>query len=132
MYSIPKDGDVVLAIRNVLARFKAMRSQRELREKVEQELNFGGGNFHVGEQRVRKLAVISGVAKLKVHTRATGKPGKMNGCPVCGQKLTASRNMTVYGKTITTGYRCPKCEYWTESRNLRLPSRYEFSLRRRK
>jgi len=132
MYSIPKDGDIVLAIRNVLARYKAVRSQRELREKVEQELNFGGGNFHVGEQRVRQLAVVSGVAKLKVHTRSTHKPGKMNGCPVCGSKLTKHRNMTVFGDTITTGYRCSKCEYWTESYNMRMPSRYEFSLRRRK
>ena len=132
MYSIPKDGDVVLAIRNVLARYKVIRSQRDLREKVEQELNFGGGTSHVGEARVRRLAIISGVAILKVHTRATGRAGKMNGCPVCGNELTRHRNMTVYGDTITTGYRCGKCEYWTESNNLRLPSRYEFTLKRRK
>jgi len=132
MYSVPKDGEIVLAIRNVLARYKVIRSQRDLRDKVEQELNFGGGNFHVSGTRVRRLAVISGVALLKVSTRATGKPGRINGCPVCGEKLKASRNMTVYGNTITTGYRCGKCEYWTEMNNLRLPSRYEFTLRRRR
>ena len=132
MYSIPKDVEVVLAIRNVLARYKSVRSQKALKDKVEQELNFGGGNFRVGEERVRRLAVISGVARLKVHTKATGKAGKMNGCPVCGDKLKASRNKTVYGKTIITGYRCPKCEYWTESKNMHIPSRYEFSLRRRR
>ncbi len=132
MYSIPKDGDIVLAIRNVLARYKAVRSQRELRELIEQELNFGGGDFRVSDARARKLAVISGVARLKVHTKSTGKPGTIKVCPVCGEDLNASRNMTVYGDRITTGYRCLKCEYWTESNNLRQPSRYEFILRRRR
>ncbi len=132
MYSIPKDGDIVLAIRNVLARYKAVRSQRELRERLEQELNFGGGNFRVGEARARRLAVISGVARLKVHTKATGKPGTIKTCPVCGEKLKVLRNMTIYGKPKTMGHRCSKCSFRTDSDNLRLPSRYEFHLRRRK
>ncbi|MBA3045362.1 MAG: hypothetical protein KKH41_07635 [Candidatus Thermoplasmatota archaeon] len=130
MYKVPKDGDVVLAIRNVLARYKVIHSQRELRERVEQELNFGGDDYRVSGSRVRKLTVISGVAKLKVSTKSTGKPARVNGCPVCGHEMKPSRNMTVYGKTITTDYRCSKCEYWTEANDHRLPSRYEFSIRR--
>jgi len=132
MYKIPKDGDIVLAIRNVLARYKVIRSQRELREKLEQELNFGGGTFHVSGERARRLAVISGIAKLKVRTRTTGKKGHIDNCPVCGEGLRASRNMTIFGKPITTGYRCTKCDYWTEMDNIRLPSRYEFHLRKRR
>lgn len=132
MYSIPKDGDIVLAIRNVLARYKVIKSQRELRERVEQELNFGGGDFHAGEERVRRLAVISGVARLKVLTRATGREGDVSECPVCGEALRPERNMTVYGSEITTGHRCAKCGFWTETRNLRKPSRYEFHLRKRR
>lgn len=131
MYSIPKDVDVILAIRNVLARFKAVRSQRELRQRVEGELNFGGGDYHVSEERVRRLAVISGVARLRVFTRATGKGGEISDCPVCGEPLRPERNMTVYGKEITTGHRCAKCDFRTETGNLRKPSRYEFALRRR-
>jgi hypothetical protein len=132
MYSIPKDGDIVLAIRNVLARYKVIRSQRELRERVERELNFGGGNFHAGGTRIRMLAVISGVATLKVHTKTDGKAGRMDSCPVCRGELKASRNMTVYGKTVTVGYRCAKCEYWTGADDIRRPSRYEFRLRKRR
>jgi hypothetical protein len=132
MYKVPKDGDIVLAIRNVLARYKLIRSQRELREKVEQELNFGGGTFHVSGNRARRLAVISGVARLKVFTRTTGKQGVIDSCPVCGEDLKASRNMTIFGKPITTGYKCKKCAYWTEMNNIRLPSRYEFYMRKRR
>jgi uncharacterized Zn-binding protein involved in type VI secretion len=132
MYKIPKDGDVVLAIRNVLARYNTVHSQRELRERVEQELNFGSGEFHVSGTRVRRLAVISGIARIKVHTRATGKKGAIVNCPVCRTKLKASRNMTIYGKTVTLGHKCQTCGYMTEKDNLHLPSRYEFSVRRRK
>lgn len=132
MYSIPKDGDIVLAIRNVMARYRAIRSQRELRERVEQELNFGGGTFHVSAERARRLAIISGVAKLKVWTRATGRKGTIKECPVCGETLITSRNMTIFGKPVTTGYKCKKCSYWTEMDNIRLPSRYEFHLRKRR
>lgn len=132
MYKVPKDGDIVLAISNVLARYKVIRSQRELRQKLEQELNFGGGSFHVSGIRARRLAVISGIAKLKVFTRATGKKGVIDNCPVCGEDLKASRNMTLFGNPITTGYRCSKCDYWTEMNNIRLPSRYEFYMRKRR
>jgi len=132
MYKIPKDGDIVLALSNVLARYKVIRSQRELRQKLEQELNFGGGTFHVSGNRARRLAVISGIARLKVFTRTTGKQGIVDNCPVCGEDLKPSRNMTIFGKPITTGYKCKKCAYWTEMNNIRLPSRYEFYMRKRR
>jgi len=132
VYSIPKDGDIVLAIRNVLARFKVVRSQRELRERIEQELNFGGGEYHVSESRARRLAVVSGVARLKVHTKRDGQPGTLESCPVCGEKLKAARNKTIFGKTVTMGYSCVKCSYWTDKGSIRTPSRYEFHLRRRR
>ena len=123
MYSIPKDGDVVLAIRNVLARYKTIHSLRELKERVEQELNFGTGNNRVGEDRIRRLAIISGMAIVKVHTKSTGQDISISKCPVCASNLKASRNMTVYGKTVTIGYKCPECNYWTEKGDLRVPSR---------
>ncbi len=132
MYKVPKDGEVVLAIRNVLARYKNIHSQRELKERVENELNFGNDNYRVGEVRIRRLAIISGMADIKVHTKATGHDIAISNCPVCATKLKASRNMTVYGKTVTLGYKCPECDYWTEKGNLRLPSRYEFSVKRRR
>ena len=132
MYNIPKDGDVVLAIRNVLARYKTVHSLREFKERIEQELNFGTGNYRVGEDRIRRLAIISGMADIKVHTKSTGQDISISKCPVCASSLKASRNMTVYGKTVTVGYKCPECNYWTEKGNLRMPSRYEFTARRRK
>ncbi len=132
MYKIPKDGEVVLAIRNVMARYKFIHSLRELKCRVEAELNFGSDNYRVGEARIRRLAIISGMVDIKVHTKATGNDVSITNCPVCATKLRASRNMTVYGKTVTLGYKCPECDYWTEKGNLRMPSRYEFAIKRGK
>ena len=132
MYKIPKDGDVVLAIRNVLARYKTVHSLRELKRRVEQELNFGNEDYRASEERIRKLAIISGIADITVHTKSTGKDINPAKCPVCNSDLRASRNMTVYGKTVTVGYKCPECGYWTEKGDLRMPSRYEFSVKRRR
>ncbi len=131
MYKIPKDGKVILAIRNVLARYRNINSQRRFKELVERELNQGKEEYRVGGTRIRKLAIVSGIAHIEVHTRGNG--GKKTGstCPVCGAKLKQSKNMTVYGETVTLGYVCPTCTYST-GRDQRQPSRYEFSRRRRK
>ena len=130
MYKIPKDGDVIIAIRNVLARFRVIDSQRRFKELVEQELEQGDVVYHVSGTRLRRLALISGIANIEVHTRGDG--GEMVGttCPVCDTELKESRNMTVYGDTITLSYVCPNCAYWT-GKDRREPSRYVFSRRRR-
>ncbi len=47
-------------------------------------------------------------------------------CPVCGARLRKVRNMTVFGGTVTLGYRCDRCRYWTGLRK-RVPTRYIFT-----
>lgn len=130
MYRIPKNGEVVLAIRNVLVRYRSVESQRRLKELVENELNQGDEEYRVSGPRIRKLAIVSGIADVEVHTRGNGKKWKGTKCPVCGTKLTESKNMTVYGDTVTIGYQCPRCTYCT-GKDRRAPSRYVFSRRRR-
>jgi hypothetical protein len=130
MYRIPKDGDVVIAIRNVLARYRTVESQRRLKELVENELNQGDGEFRASGPRIRKLAIISGIADVEVHTRGIGKKWEGTTCPVCGSRLNESRNMTVYGDTVTIGYQCPRCTYCS-GKDRRAPSRYVFSRRRK-
>ena len=99
-------------------------------ELVEHELNQGDEKYHVSGPRIRKLAIISGIANVEVHTRGNGKKWKGTKCPVCGSKLKESKNMTVYGDTVTLGYVCPRCTYCT-GRERRMPSRYIFTRRRR-
>jgi hypothetical protein len=130
MYRIPKDGDVILAIRNVLARFRVVDSQRKLKELVEHELNQGKEELRASGPRIRKLAIVSGIAHVEVHTRGNGEKRSSSTCPVCDTKLKESKNMTVYGDTITLGYVCPRCTYWT-GKEPRIPARYVFSRKRK-
>jgi hypothetical protein len=130
MYKIPKDGDVILAIRNVLARYRVVDSQRKLKELVEHELNQGRDEFHASGPRIRRLAIVSGISHVEVHTRGDGKEMLGSSCPVCGSKLKESKNMTVYGDTITLGHVCPRCTFWT-GKEPREPSRYIFTRRRK-
>jgi hypothetical protein len=132
MYKIPKDGDIVLAIRNVMVKFSVVRSQHELKRLVDQELSRGDEQFRVSGSRVRRLALLSGVTKVEVHTRGDGPKTKKVGtnCPVCGAALKKSKNKTVEGKTVTLGYFCPNCSYST-GKDKRYPSRYIFSRRRK-
>ena len=101
MYKIPKDGKVILAIRNVLARYRNINSQRRFKELVERELNQGREEYRVSGTRIRKLAIISGIAHIEVHTRGNGGEKTDSTCPVCGSELKQSKNMTVYGDEVT-------------------------------
>ena len=130
MYSIPKSDKVIVAIRDVLARYKVINSQKKLKALVERQLNQGGGNFRVGGTRLRMLAIHSGVAHVEVHGREMGSKEPITNCPVCGDKLKYSKNKTVFGGTVTLGYTCPTCTYWTGVKR-RVPMRYVFNIRRR-
>ena len=130
MYTVPKDDVVLLAIRDVLAKYKVINSQKKLTELVERELNADGGNYKVGEGRVRKLAIHSGIAQVEIHGRETEEKKPLTKCPVCGSKLKYSKNMTVFGGTVTLGYKCDTCPYWTGMKR-RVPVRYDFTIKRK-
>lgn len=130
MRKIPKNDQVILAVRNVLARYKVVNSQKKLKELVEKELNSGGENYRVGERRLRMLAIHSGMAHIDVYGKEIEEKAHRKACPVCGSRLKYSKNKTVFGGTVTLGYTCPKCTYWTGIKN-RVPVRYVFSIKRR-
>ena len=131
MYRIPKSDRVIIAIRDVLARYKVVYSQKKLKELVEKELNHNDDNFKVGGTRLRLLAIDAGIAHVEVHCKETGQQkDALTGCPVCGSKLTKSKNQTVFGGTVTLGQKCPVCTYWTGMKR-RVPVRYVFNIKRR-
>ncbi|MCK4757657.1 MAG: hypothetical protein KAS67_04320 [Thermoplasmata archaeon] len=131
MYKIPKNDQVIIAIRDVMARYKVVNSQKKLKELVERELNSGGENYQVGERRMRLLAIKEGIAQVEVYSRETEqqKTG-ITKCPVCESKLKKSRNQTVFGGTVTLAHTCPTCTYWTGMKR-RVPVRYVFTIKRR-
>ena len=125
-YKLPSDEEVADAVRMALSRRRVVNSQRRLAVLVLKELKSMDPDFLVTEERVRKIAINRGIAKVNIIARDSDKKTASNKCPVCGIKMKRIRNLTVYGGSINLGYRCSRCGYWTGLTNRR-PTRYIFS-----
>ena len=126
-YRIPSDARVRDAIARVLSTRHFVESQRKLKHLVEKDLK-GDERYRVGEPRLRILAIKSGLVDLEIRCRDTPEMRSLIKCPVCGERLKKVRNMTVFGGTVTLGYRCDRCKYWTGLKR-RVPTRYIFTRR---
>ena len=126
-YRIPNDSRVRDSLVRVFSTRPVVESQRRLKALVEKDLK-GDERYRVGEPRLRVLAIESGLVDLEIHTRDTTEMRSLVKCPVCGNRLKKVRNMTVFGGTVTLGYRCERCKYWTGLKR-RVPTRYVFTRR---
>lgn len=126
-YRVPDDERVRASLERIFSTRHEVDSQRKLKRLVEKDLK-SDEIFRVGEERVRKIAIDSGLVNLEIHSRETQSKKSMVKCPVCEERLTRVRNMTVFGGTVTLGYRCNRCGYWTGLRK-RVPTRYVFTRR---
>lgn len=125
-YRRPSDTEVLEAIKDALRRHGVVSSQRKMTELALKELRRHDPDYSVSEQRVRKLAIQNDLALIEIRGRDTRQKTRAGACPVCGGKTTKIRNLTVYGGTVTTGYKCRACGYWTGLRQ-RVPTLYVFS-----
>jgi len=125
-YRKPSDTEILEAIKDALQRHGVVNSQRKMTEFVLKELKRHDSDYTVSEERVRKLAIENGLAKVEIHARESTQKTSARDCPVCGGKTVRIRNETVYGGTVTTGYRCKTCGYWTGLKQ-RVPTLYVFS-----
>ena len=126
-YRIAKDDRVRESIARIFSTRRAVNSQRQLKRLVEKDLK-ADEVFRVGESRLRQIAIDSGKVDLEIHCRETIEMRSLVRCPVCAERLARVRNMTVFGGTVTLGYRCSRCGYWTGLRK-RVPTRYVFTRR---
>ena len=126
-YRIPSDERVRDSLVRVFSTRHFVDSQRKLKQLVEKDMK-GDERYHVGEPRLRLLAIDSGLVELEIHCRDTEEMRSLVKCPVCGERLKKVRNMTVFGGTVTLGYRCDRCKYWTGLKR-RVPTRYVFTRR---
>ncbi|TLZ57877.1 MAG: hypothetical protein E6K12_06900 [Methanobacteriota archaeon] len=126
-YRIPNDVRVRDSLVRVFSTRPVVESQRRLKALVEKDLK-GEEKYRVGEPRLRVLAIESGLVDLEIHCRDTTEMRSLVRCPVCGNRLKKVRNMTVFGGTVTLGYRCERCKYWTGLKR-RVPTRYVFTRR---
>jgi len=125
-YSIPNDEEVQDALRYVMRRNKGINSLNKLRDLVLKELQNKNPDYTVGFERIRKLAVTAPFIKTNIYARKSEKKGSLKGkCPVCSNKLEKTKNETIFGGSVTLGYKCQKCPYWTTLKR-RIPTRYSF------
>lgn len=125
-YSIPSDKEVKRALRYVMRRNKGINSLTKLRELVLSELKNKHPDYTVGSERIRKLAVTAPFIKTDIYARKSDRKESLKGkCPVCGNELEKTKNETIFGGSVTLGYKCQECPYWTTLKR-RIPTRYSF------
>src|SRR5437870_13409463 len=110
-YRIPSDDRVRDSLVRVFSTRPMVDSQRRLKQLVEKDLK-GDEKYRVGEPRLRHLAIESGLVDLEIRCRDTEEMRSLIKCPVCGARLKKVRNMTVYGATVSPGYRCDRGADW--------------------
>lgn len=123
-----RDEEVVAAIASVFARHDRVETQRRLRALVAHELARRRGAASVGGERVRLLAIRSGLVRLETRTKTSDGIEGLEACPVCKGKLRRVRNRTLTGGRVLVGLRCPACGYRT-GRDLEVPTKYVFHRR---
>ncbi|MCK5548701.1 MAG: hypothetical protein KAI64_06775 [Thermoplasmata archaeon] len=133
MYKIPSDEQVVEALTEVFKKRRVVGSQAALKKLVDKELRILSRtekgekvDCKVSQPRLRLLAIKNGVAGIEIHCRESVRRTSLTRCPVCAFKLRRVKNLTVFGGTVTIGYRCKKCGYWTGIKQ-RVPTRYVFT-----
>jgi len=125
-YRKPSDTEILDAIKDALRRHGIISSQRKFSELVMRELRRHDPDYSVSEPRIRRLALSSGLVTIEMRARESDEKTSAGLCPVCGGRTEKIRNLTVYGGTVTRGYRCKGCGYWTGLKR-RVPTLYIFS-----
>lgn len=129
-YKVPSDEVVVEAILAAMAKDHIVRTQTELQALVKEELKARDPEYTITGERLRKVALEKAGLTIEVQGREVEGGGKaISRCPVCRSPLKAMKNVTIYGGTVTLGFKCTKCPYWTGKKR-RIPTRYTFFKRK--
>lgn len=125
-YRLPSIEEVEHAISAVLRREKKLPSESRFLSLVRRELKRKDKDYTISHERLRRVALRSGLCKVTIHTREVSNRKPMARCPVCNTRVEPVKNETIFGGTVTLGYECPFCGYWTGMKR-RVPQRYVFS-----
>jgi hypothetical protein len=129
-YKVPTDEEVMEAINKVMSRDHIIRSQTDLQERVTEELKALDPEFTITGERLRRVALEKVGLAIEISGREIEAGRAMSKCPVCRAPLKAQKNVTIYGGTVTLGFKCTKCPYWTGKKR-RVPTRYVFFKRKK-
>ena len=81
-YRIPSTDLLADTIREVLRRTPMIVSQRKLTKIVLSGLRTIDEDYAVSEERIRKVAIDSGAAKIEIHCREGEERSRYTRCPV--------------------------------------------------
>lgn len=124
-YRIPPSDTLADAITEAMKGRAMVVSQQKLTEMVLKKLKSLDPEYAASEERVRRLSIERNLAKIEIHAREAEERSRAGRCPVCSSKMSRIQNQTIFGGTVTLGYKCRRCPYWTGLRR-RIPVRYVF------
>jgi hypothetical protein len=127
-YALPGDGPILEAALSALRERRTVRSETALLKRVRAALRKSDPRFTVGRRRLRLVCLKSGKVEVTAFTRFSDERRAISRCPVCRGAIAPIRNKTVYDGSVTLGYRCQVCGYWTGIRR-RIPTLYVYSRR---
>lgn len=129
-YSIPSDEEIEDSLRYVMRRTRGVNSLQKLRKLVLKELRNYDPEYTVSSKRLRKIAVTAPFINTEIDARKAEKKDSLRGkCPVCENDLERTKNETLFGGSVTLGYECEECPYWTTLKR-RVPTRYNFEYKK--
>ena len=128
-YKIPSKEEIVNAIASCMSDYGVINSQHKLGDLVRKKIQEREQLYHVSDERIRRLAVNHRLVDLELKYKEARGGRLPHKCPICGSKLNRLKNMTIDGGTVTLGYSCQTCKYWTGLKK-NVPARYVFSSRR--
>lgn len=126
-YEILRDEDLEEMLRKVFRNNPVLRSQAALSRALAAELD--GRGLRVSGNRLRRLALESGLAKLEIIYRQSCRRLEGDTCPVCASSLQDIENSTLDGGTAVIARVCMNCDFKRGVQD-REPGRYVFHARK--
>ena len=124
-YTLPAEADILEAALEALRNRRTVRSETALLGMVRATLRKKEARHTVGRRRLRLVCLRSGQIEVTAFTRYTNERRPINKCPVCRGPIAPIKNKTVYDGSVTLGYRCRVCGYWTGIKR-RVPTLYVY------
>lgn len=126
-YEILGDEELEGLLRKVFRDNPLLRSQAALSRALSAELD--GRDARVSGNRLRRMALESGLAKLEIIYRRSDRGMEQGCCPVCAAGLEELENSTLEGGSVVIARVCRNCEFKSGVRSQE-PGRYVFHARK--
>lgn len=127
-YAVAGDGQILQAALEALKVRRTVRSESALLRSVRGTLRKADPKLTVGRRRLRLVCLRSGKVEVTAFTRFSDERRAITRCPVCRGAIEPIKNKTVYDGSVTLGYRCQVCGYWTGIKR-RIPTLYVYAKR---